>query len=64
MPFVQDVTYGSPNNTKLSRAPSTMSKNFNRFSSFVKHGGEDFILGKATAQVKHTDQVSQAYFCE
>ena len=55
--LAQDVSYSSTENTRLSRAPSTMSKNFNRFSSFVKHGGEDYILGKAAARVKQTDQV-------
>ena len=42
---------------KPSRAPGSVSKNFNRFSSFVKHGGEAYILGKADARVTQIDQV-------
>lgn len=40
-----------------SRVTGTVGKNFNRFSSFVKHGGEAYILGKADAKVRQSDQV-------
>ena len=49
--------------SRVSRAPGSVSKNFNRFSSFVKHGGEDYILGKTDARVRQVDQVSCAMLC-
>ncbi|CAK8698075.1 unnamed protein product [Clavelina lepadiformis] len=43
--------------SRSTRLSGTVSKNFNRFSSFVKHGGEDYMLGKADARVRQVDQV-------
>ncbi|XP_002127441.2 sorting nexin-33-like [Ciona intestinalis] len=43
--------------SKSSRVSGSVSKNFNRFSSFVKHGGESYMLGKADARVRQVDQI-------
>ena len=43
--------------SRSSRAPGAVSKNLNRFSAFVKHGGEDYILGKTDAKIRAVDQV-------
>ena len=43
--------------SKPSIGAGSVGKNFNRFSSFVKHGGEKYILGKAEARVRQIDEV-------
>ena len=56
--LAQDVHSLNSVERKSTRAPGSVSKNFNRFSSFVKHGGEAYILGKADARVRQVDEVS------
>ncbi|XP_057565999.1 sorting nexin-18-like [Hippopotamus amphibius kiboko] len=43
-----------PSGTKSS---ATMSRNLNRFSTFVKSGGEAFVLGEASGFVKDGDKL-------
>ncbi|XP_026863439.2 sorting nexin-18b [Electrophorus electricus] len=40
-----------------SRSSATVGKNLNRFSTFVKSGGEAFVLGEASGFVKDTDKI-------
>jgi len=47
---------------RSARVSGTVGKNFNRFSSFVKHGGENYMLGKADARVRQVDQVCLCIF--
>ncbi|XP_076875309.1 sorting nexin-18b [Brachyhypopomus gauderio] len=40
-----------------SRSSATVGKNLNRFSTFVKSGGEAFVLGEASGFVKDTNKI-------
>lgn len=60
--LAHDVTSLQSVESRSSRAPGSVSKNLNRFSSFVKHGGEAFILGKTDARVRQSDQVTIAAY--
>ncbi|KAA0703763.1 Sorting nexin-18 [Triplophysa tibetana] len=40
-----------------SRSTATVGKNLNRFSTFVKSGGEAFVLGEASALVRDGDNI-------
>nr|CAB3266462.1 sorting nexin-33-like [Phallusia mammillata] len=53
----QDVSSINSVESRSSKVSGSVSKNFNRFSSFVKHGGESYMLGKADARVRQVDQV-------
>ena len=52
-----DISSINSNENKSTRVTGAVSIKFNRFSSFVKGGAEDFMLGKADARVRQTDQV-------
>ncbi|XP_062869970.1 sorting nexin-18b [Trichomycterus rosablanca] len=39
------------------RSSATVGRNLNRFSTFVKSGGEAFVLGEASGLVKESDQI-------
>ncbi|KAF4082677.1 hypothetical protein AMELA_G00154410 [Ameiurus melas] len=40
-----------------ARSSATVGKNLNRFSTFVKSGGEAFVLGEASGLVRDGDQI-------
>ncbi|KAF5890281.1 sorting nexin-18-like, partial [Clarias magur] len=40
-----------------ARSSATVGKNLNRFSTFVKSGGEAFVLGEASGLVRDCDQI-------
>ncbi|XP_028827123.1 sorting nexin-18b [Denticeps clupeoides] len=40
-----------------AKGSATVGKNLNRFSTFVKSGGEAFVLGEASGQVKDGDKI-------
>uniref|UniRef100_H2ZD85 Sorting nexin n=1 Tax=Ciona savignyi TaxID=51511 RepID=H2ZD85_CIOSA len=52
-----DVSSLNSVESRTSKVSGSVSKNFNRFSSFVKHGGESYMLGKADARVRQVDQI-------
>ena len=45
---------------KTGKSSKSVSKQLNRFSSFVKAGGENYLLGKANASVRKSDQVGRS----
>ena len=51
---VSSVQRGGPQQAKGS---ATVGKNLNRFSTFVKSGGEAFVLGDASGDVKDWDRI-------
>ncbi|XP_039266654.1 sorting nexin-33-like [Styela clava] len=57
------VSVSNPDTRSVNsmKVAGTVGKNFNRFSSFVKHGGEAYVLGKADAKVRQVDQVHIVY---
>uniref|UniRef100_A0A668A0B8 Sorting nexin n=2 Tax=Myripristis murdjan TaxID=586833 RepID=A0A668A0B8_9TELE len=44
-------------NAQQARSSATVSRNLNRFSTFVKSGGEAFVLGEASGFVKDGDKI-------
>ncbi|XP_062898989.1 sorting nexin-18-like [Mobula hypostoma] len=48
---------GSVSSTASSKSTATVGRNLNRFSTFVKSGGEAFILGEAAGFVKDGDKI-------
>uniref|UniRef100_A0A4W5LZD7 Sorting nexin n=1 Tax=Hucho hucho TaxID=62062 RepID=A0A4W5LZD7_9TELE len=44
-------------NVQQAKSSSTVSRNLNRFSTFVKSGGEAFVLGEAAGFVKDGDKI-------
>ncbi|XP_067888997.1 sorting nexin-18-like [Heterodontus francisci] len=48
---------GSVSSSASSKSTATVSRNLNRFSTFVKSGGEAFILGEASGFVKDGDRI-------
>ncbi|XP_010875276.2 sorting nexin-18a isoform X1 [Esox lucius] len=49
------VSRGS--NAQQAKSSATVSRNLNRFSTFVKSGGEAFVLGEAAGFVKDGDKI-------
>lgn len=47
----------SRGNTQHAKGSGTVSRNLNRFSTFVKSGGEAFVLGEAFGFVKDGDKI-------
>ncbi|KAF7655508.1 hypothetical protein LDENG_00054990 [Lucifuga dentata] len=45
------------NTQQQTRSSATVGRNLNRFSTFVKSGGEAFLLGEASAFVKDGDKI-------
>lgn len=43
--------------SRQAKSTATVGKNLNRFSTFVKSGGEAFVLGEASALVRDGDQI-------
>ncbi|KAL7846960.1 hypothetical protein SRHO_G00219400 [Serrasalmus rhombeus] len=43
--------------TQQSRSSATVGRNLNRFSTFVKSGGEAFVLGEASGIVREEDKI-------
>uniref|UniRef100_A0A8C7W3V6 Sorting nexin n=1 Tax=Oncorhynchus mykiss TaxID=8022 RepID=A0A8C7W3V6_ONCMY len=44
-------------NVQQAKSSATVSRNLNRFSTFVKSGGEAFVLGEAAGFVKDGDKI-------
>lgn len=44
-------------NAQHAKSSATVSRNLNRFSTFVKSGGEAFVLGEASGFVKDGDKI-------
>ncbi|KAJ8285364.1 hypothetical protein GJAV_G00025990 [Gymnothorax javanicus] len=44
-------------NAQQARSSATVGRNLNRFSTFVKSGGEAFVLGEASGFVKDGDKI-------
>ncbi|KAM6930260.1 sorting nexin-18a [Xenentodon cancila] len=44
-------------NAQQAKSSATVSRNLNRFSTFVKSGGEAFVLGEAAGFVKDGDKI-------
>uniref|UniRef100_A0A669C273 Sorting nexin n=3 Tax=Oreochromis TaxID=8139 RepID=A0A669C273_ORENI len=44
-------------NAQQAKSSATVSRNLNRFSTFVKSGGEAFVLGEASGFVKDGDKI-------
>lgn len=64
MPPIYPVTTSLPARRESGRqhhqqakSSATVGRNLNRFSTFVKSGGEAFLLGKASAPVKDGDKI-------
>ncbi|XP_015256352.1 PREDICTED: sorting nexin-18 [Cyprinodon variegatus] len=52
------TTYGGQRgNAMQGKSSATVSRNLNRFSTFVKSGGEAFVLGEASGFVKDGDKI-------
>lgn len=47
----------SRGNSQQPKSSATVSRNLNRFSTFVKSGGEAFVLGEAAGFVKDGDKI-------
>lgn len=47
----------SRGNAQHAKSSATVSRNLNRFSTFVKSGGEAFVLGEASGFVKDGDKI-------
>ncbi|XP_068614735.1 sorting nexin-18-like [Brachionichthys hirsutus] len=47
----------SRGNAQHAKSSATVSRNLNRFSTFVKSGGEAFVLGEAAGFVKDGDKI-------
>ncbi|XP_028312694.1 sorting nexin-18a [Gouania willdenowi] len=47
----------SRGNAQQAKSSATVSRNLNRFSTFVKSGGEAFVLGEASGFVKDGDKL-------
>lgn len=50
-------TSSMPRGAQQAKSSATVSRNLNRFSTFVKSGGEAFILGEASGFVKDGDKI-------
>ncbi|XP_055055898.2 sorting nexin-18a [Misgurnus anguillicaudatus] len=50
-------TSSMPRGGQHAKSSATVSKNLNRFSTFVKSGGEAFVLGEASGFVKDGDKI-------
>lgn len=48
---------GPRGNAQQTRSSATVGRNLNRFSTFVKSGGEAFVLGEASGFVKDGDKI-------
>ncbi|MEQ2185605.1 Sorting nexin-18 [Goodea atripinnis] len=48
---------GQRGNAMQAKSSATVGKNLNRFSTFVKSGGEAFVLGEASGFVKDGDKI-------
>ncbi|XP_038154909.1 sorting nexin-18-like [Cyprinodon tularosa] len=48
---------GSSQQQQQAKSSATVGRNLNRFSTFVKSGGEAFLLGEAAAFVKDGDRI-------
>uniref|UniRef100_A0A4W3JXZ2 Sorting nexin n=1 Tax=Callorhinchus milii TaxID=7868 RepID=A0A4W3JXZ2_CALMI len=51
------VSTGATRGSATAKSTSTVGRNLNRFSTFVKSGGEAFILGEASGFVKDGDKI-------
>lgn len=47
----------APQHQQHAKSSATVGRNLNRFSTFVKSGGEAFLLGEASACVKDGDRI-------
>ncbi|XP_030598560.1 sorting nexin-18-like [Archocentrus centrarchus] len=47
----------TPQHQQQAKSSATVGRNLNRFSTFVKSGGEAFLLGEASAFVKDGDRI-------
>lgn len=50
-------TASMPRGAQHGKSSATVSRNLNRFSTFVKSGGEAFVLGEASGFVKDGDKI-------
>ncbi|KTG42793.1 hypothetical protein cypCar_00008047 [Cyprinus carpio] len=50
-------TSSMPRGAQQAKSSATVSRNLNRFSTFVKSGGEAFVLGEASGFVKDGDKI-------
>ncbi|XP_059406328.1 sorting nexin-18a [Carassius carassius] len=50
-------TSSMPRGVQQAKSSATVSRNLNRFSTFVKSGGEAFVLGEASGFVKDGDKI-------
>ncbi|KAI7813023.1 sorting nexin-18a [Triplophysa rosa] len=50
-------TASMPRGAQHAKSSATVSRNLNRFSTFVKSGGEAFVLGEASGFVKDGDKI-------
>jgi len=50
-------TSSMPRGVQQGKSSATVSRNLNRFSTFVKSGGEAFVLGEASGFVKDGDKI-------
>ncbi|XP_051962596.1 sorting nexin-18-like [Xyrauchen texanus] len=50
-------TSSMPRGAQQAKSSATVGKNLNRFSTFVKSGGEAFVLGEASGFVKDGDKI-------
>ncbi|XP_062873969.1 sorting nexin-18a [Trichomycterus rosablanca] len=56
-PNTYRISMSRAGNPQQAKSSATMGKNLNRFSTFVKSGGEAFVLGEAAGFVKDGDKI-------
>ncbi|KAL6113859.1 snx18 [Pungitius sinensis] len=55
--YTMSTSSMSRGNAQQAKGSATVSRNLNRFSTFVKSGGEAFVLGEASGFVKDGDKI-------
>ncbi|KAJ3604099.1 hypothetical protein NHX12_028840 [Muraenolepis orangiensis] len=55
--YTVSMPRGGPAQQQTAKSSATVGKNLNRFSTFVKSGGEAFVLGEAAGVLKDWDQI-------
>uniref|UniRef100_A0AAQ4RHE3 Sorting nexin n=1 Tax=Gasterosteus aculeatus aculeatus TaxID=481459 RepID=A0AAQ4RHE3_GASAC len=55
--YSMSMSSASRGNAQQAKSSATVSRNLNRFSTFVKSGGEAFVLGEASGFVKDGDKI-------
>lgn len=56
-PSTYSLSTTSMSRAQQAKSSATVSRNLNRFSTFVKSGGEAFVLGEASGYVKDGDKI-------